>query len=513
MAVLKKGNWIPNLSGSFLFSGEFLALFAFIVYLRTLAPGVWGFDSAEFATGAYTLGIVHPPGYPIYLILAKVFTLVFPVNDIAYRLNVFSAIFAALTVYVLYKTIILLTKNRIVAWVSAGFFAFSNYFWQMGLVTEVYTLHTFFLAACLYLILRYTDTGDAKWLYAFVFVYGLSLCNHTSGVLFSFGFLWLIVTSGFLMANWRRKAVIALICFLTGLLPYLYFPIRFQADIPLNYARQFYGIDLSQLQGIWWMVSGKAYGYFSFAYPLNELPVEFVRYFGFLWRNFLGIGVLLGVLGFVYLLRKNKNLAVGLLLIFTANAVFFINYRVIDKDTMFLPSFLVFTIFLAYGVLQLIQLIETQVENKQLLPVFGSLSIAFFSLIPLSALALNWQWVDMHKMDGPQEFARKVFLNIPQGSMVFADWSSAVVLEYFQVVQGERPDLLIYNRSRVGAAQYYFNWLKGLSYQENNALILQHEMNEIDKQSRQVYLVEYEPAFETAYRFIPEGDYFRLAPK
>jgi len=56
----------------FVFSGELLALVTFIVYLLTLCPGIYGFDSAELATGVYTQGIVHPPGFPLYMLIGKI---------------------------------------------------------------------------------------------------------------------------------------------------------------------------------------------------------------------------------------------------------------------------------------------------------------------------------------------------------------------------------------------------------------------------------------------------------
>ena len=49
------------------------ALSALVVYILTLAPGVVGLDSAELITGAHTLGVVHPTGYPLYLLIGKLF--------------------------------------------------------------------------------------------------------------------------------------------------------------------------------------------------------------------------------------------------------------------------------------------------------------------------------------------------------------------------------------------------------------------------------------------------------
>ncbi|MFL7868193.1 MAG: DUF2723 domain-containing protein, partial [Anaerolineales bacterium] len=110
--------------------GISLFLLTFLVYLRTLAPGVYGYDSAELATGVFTQGIIHPPGYPLYLLIGKLFTLL-PVRDVAYRLNLMSAFFAALTIVLLYNAIGNIIGNRFAAWAAACLFAVSNYFWQM----------------------------------------------------------------------------------------------------------------------------------------------------------------------------------------------------------------------------------------------------------------------------------------------------------------------------------------------------------------------------------------------
>ena len=72
-----------------------------IVYLLTLAPTISFFDSGEMVAGAYTLGVAHPPGYPIYVTLGKLFTLL-PINNVAFRVNLMSSFFAALTSVMIY---------------------------------------------------------------------------------------------------------------------------------------------------------------------------------------------------------------------------------------------------------------------------------------------------------------------------------------------------------------------------------------------------------------------------
>ena len=72
-----------------------LFLGSLVLYIRTLAPSLLFGDSAEFQTIAHTLGIGHPTGYPVYVLLARLFTLL-PIGEVAYRVNLFSAFCAAL---------------------------------------------------------------------------------------------------------------------------------------------------------------------------------------------------------------------------------------------------------------------------------------------------------------------------------------------------------------------------------------------------------------------------------
>ena len=84
----------------FIMSIVFLISLGF--YLLTLCPTVYVGDSGEFTTAAYTLGITHPPGYPLYVLFGKIFTLIIPFGNIAYRVNLMSAFFGALSCVIVY---------------------------------------------------------------------------------------------------------------------------------------------------------------------------------------------------------------------------------------------------------------------------------------------------------------------------------------------------------------------------------------------------------------------------
>ena len=78
----------------FLFAGVAAAVFT--LYLVTLAPGVVGGDAGEHQFSAPLLGIPHATGYPLYLLLGKLWTLLMPFGSMAWRMNLLSAVYGAL---------------------------------------------------------------------------------------------------------------------------------------------------------------------------------------------------------------------------------------------------------------------------------------------------------------------------------------------------------------------------------------------------------------------------------
>jgi hypothetical protein len=493
-------------------AGLSLFTLTFLVYLSTLAPGVYGFDSAELATGVFTQGIVHPPGFPLYLLLGKLF-IYLPIRDVAYRLNLMSAVFASITALFLYKIILQIVKNRFAAWISAFLFAISNYFWQMALVAEVYTIFTALVAIDIFIIILWRKTGSKKYLLAFSFVYGLTLTIHTSGGLFAPAFTWLILTTPSWKKNCWKWVGFMFILFVLGLSLYAYLPLRASAHPQIDYSQTYSGIDITTPAGFWWMVSGKAYTIFSFKYTWNEIPHEIMRFVSYLWRNYLGVGVIFGLIGIFGLFRKNARVAVGILLIFLANVFFYVNYRVMDKDTMFLPAYLIWAIFIAFGLETTSQLIKRFVSSGMFATRFKDALMAAQILIIIMALSLNWRWVDMSQATGYSSFAREMMAEASPNSVIIAPWSSAVVLEYYQVVEGIRPDLTIINRSRIEVAKYYELWGQGMQHREILDQISLEETNFINQeiQQKNIYAVEYDPVLATRFEYLPEGPVFRLA--
>ncbi len=151
------------------------------VYAATLAPTVTLVDSGELIVAAQTLGIAHPPGFPLYVLLAHVATLL-PIGNVAVRVNFASAVFAALAIAVLsvlgaeillgiepprrgqphlrpLQTRLSPTPAWPLVWlpvlVPAMLMAFARTLWSYATVAEVYTLNTLLLTLIFFLLLRW----------------------------------------------------------------------------------------------------------------------------------------------------------------------------------------------------------------------------------------------------------------------------------------------------------------------------------------------------------------------
>jgi len=149
------------------------------VYTLTLFPTVSYGDSGTLIAVAHTLGIAHQPGYPLYTLIAHLFTFI-PIETIAWRVNLASAVFGAAGAGLLYMTMAQLTRSASASILAAGLYAFSPLVWQHSLVAEVFSLANLFAIIIAYLAVRYRMTGESRGLYLLAFVTGLGLAHHQS---------------------------------------------------------------------------------------------------------------------------------------------------------------------------------------------------------------------------------------------------------------------------------------------------------------------------------------------
>ena len=151
-----------------------LLFIAWFVYLSTVSPTVFYRDTPEFINTAFSLGISHPAGFPIYNLMAKAVTF-FPMGAIPFKINLFSSLMACLSLGILYMASV--TFLRVLAgpeppdshsWsalLPVGLLAFCFPLWSNTMLAEVYTLHTLFTVLIILSLLKWREKEDIRYLY------------------------------------------------------------------------------------------------------------------------------------------------------------------------------------------------------------------------------------------------------------------------------------------------------------------------------------------------------------
>jgi tetratricopeptide (TPR) repeat protein len=184
------------------------------VYIKTLAPTVPFWDCGEFISCSYILGVPHPPGSPLFVLLGRIFTLLPIASEIAWRVNLMSAITSAFAVMLTYLTTVRLLllwrrtsdtavermdmlaarlslRGRAAIYVgsvvAALSLAFSDTFWFNAVEAEVYGFAMFFMMLAVWLTLywmeRRDDPESDKILLFIAYLFGLAGGVHLQVIL------------------------------------------------------------------------------------------------------------------------------------------------------------------------------------------------------------------------------------------------------------------------------------------------------------------------------------------
>ncbi len=200
-----------------------LGVLVFGLYLATLYPSVAGGDSGELVTVADTLGVAHPPGYPLFTLLGFLFSRL-PWGTVAWRVNLLSAVSGSLCAGLLCWAVARWTRRVSAGWLAGGVFALSPLVWRYAIQAEVFALNDFFCAALLALLIAYAQTKRIGLARLAAFTFGLGLSNHHLFLLTGGPCLLALLQIGRdSLARPRRLAELAL-CGAAGLLPYAYLP-------------------------------------------------------------------------------------------------------------------------------------------------------------------------------------------------------------------------------------------------------------------------------------------------
>ena len=173
-------------------------------YLATIEPTASFWDCGEFIASSYKLEVGHPPGNPVFQLLARFFTIPFDAAHAAVAVNAMNAILSGLTIFFLYLTIVFFARRLVVKTpegysigqsiailasgaVGAMAYCFSDTFWFSAVEGEVYAMSSLFTAVVFWAMCRWYDTADQphanRWIVLIAFLMGLSIGVHLLNLL------------------------------------------------------------------------------------------------------------------------------------------------------------------------------------------------------------------------------------------------------------------------------------------------------------------------------------------
>jgi hypothetical protein len=422
-----------------------IGLLAGSLYFLTAARDLVVGDTGELITVAVSLGVAHPPGYPLFTMLGHLFSLL-PLTSIPFRLNLLAVVCNTLAVCIVYFTAARLTTSRIAAFVAALFLAVNPTFWSWSLVAEVFPLNNLLAALLIYLLVRWQQQPDrTRFLIAASFVSGLAMTNHHTIMLLGPAVCFVL---------WHRRRILfsrpavigwCVVVFLLGLLPYLYVPWASSHHPAYNWD------NVSSARDLFNLIRRKDFGSGSLiSVPGYSGGSGFSRIFALLAS--LGPLFLLVLPGIIRAGRQRRWHLSFSLIAFAFAGPFFAWISNLNMVTVpsalfvlqrfFLLSQIVIAPLIAFGVLVVADVLA------RVLPSLKTLALPLVSAMALGAaawtVATHYRQIDQSDNSIARPFAEDVFATAEPRSVLLVTGDAYVPpLIYLQTVEGAGRDIIL----------------------------------------------------------------------
>ena len=417
-----------------------LAAIVFALYLRTLGAHVGKADTFEFQVVAPALGVAHPTGYPLYVLVGHLFSLL-PIGSTAFRVNLTSAVFATAAVVPVYLLTARLGGRRLVALIAALAFAVSSVAWSQAVVAEVYALNAVIAGLIVALVVALTPAAappstDASHTIAsrivpmLFLLLGLGIAHHLTTVLLlpAFGLAILIARPRLRI----RTILLALGLFFAGLAFWLYIPLRWPALHG--------GAPMAPAEFFDWITGARFGG--ALALGAWSDPARWSIVARLLLDAFGPAGAALTLIGVIGLVIRNPRAALITLATFAAYVLYGVVYFVPDVSVFLIPAYLITAVWIGHGVAFCLAVLTARLAAPARQWTYA-LALAAFVLMPIGLLAHNFGRVDQRGAGAAAEaWGRYVLgLPIPEGAAILVDSEKIAPLYYLQVTENLRPDL------------------------------------------------------------------------
>lgn len=423
-------------------------LIPFIIYVLTLEPKLVGGDTSWFAIQVPKMYVLVPTGYPSFSIFGKLISML-PIKDMAYRLNLLSAVFGALTILFLFLAINLLVKNEIIALSASLVFGFLSSFWFIANRFEIDSINTCYIALTVYAAFLYhekiktDDFRNRKYLYFCFACLGLSLTDHPIAFFVIPSLLIYIIIIKPQIFKSAKAVLLSIVYFCLPLSLYAFLPIRSaQGYGPVRSLKDF----VLYVTGRYTTgtVHGGSFGNKDFA---NFLKVS-GDFFNIIYKNFGPVLIIIAIAGLIYLFRKNLKFAIASVILVIFNLVIIAQYIGWAPENQVLDSIIIIAVFLGAGfalIFDSVNLILDKIKNRidikfiknnnekyKPLKQFQfskylilTLMLVLFLAAPATLACVNYSISDNSKPEDIYLFWNKIFKTVENNSIIYASSTSS----------------------------------------------------------------------------------------
>lgn len=429
--------------GRGLFAG-LLLLILVPLYIWCLPPALPPYrDAGEMASVAWTLGVAHQPGYPLYVIGAKLFSLL-PLGNPAWRLNLFSAAAGIAGVLVFWR-LAAAAASPAAAFFAALLLGFNFTLRTVSSVPEMYSLNFLFAAG---LLLSASAPGRSA-VYLSAFLLGLGMGNRMDLLLAAPAVL-LLLRAQLLREGWSWLPKSAGL-FLLGFSVYLFLPFR-SAGLPLfDWSHP---ADPATFLAV---ITRKSYGSTLDLISLNYRPGELflpglAHYAGHLWQNF-SLGLLFAAGGLYAEWRAARGRLLAFAALFACSGPLFIYLANMPPNPHALailePYYLVPDLAVAFWAAAGLRF-AAGLFPRAAVPAFAAAALAAGLVFYSGAYASDRRW-----LFAAEDYASDALATVPAGGVLVAKKDVQLFsLWYLQAVKGLRPDVTVVAQGLSGAPWY-----------------------------------------------------------
>ncbi|MEK7548880.1 MAG: DUF2723 domain-containing protein [Patescibacteria group bacterium] len=460
----------------------FLSVFflTLLVYYLTLGRTMFWIDSAIYLTTIKEFGIAYPPGFPLYIIIAKFWSYLPLLGfNFAQKINFLSSIFASLASGVLYLIILKLSENKfyffekkffnnepigtLIAFFSSLAFGFSHSLWYQAIYAEVYTFHIFLTALIIYFLISAGIDAEKqkRYLLGAALSFGFSFANHPMIVGLIPLFLWYLIKIRKTIFNEKKFFITLFIIFmLAGLLPYIYIPIRSLQNPVMDWGNpENFTNFVNHVTGRYWT------GEKSLFVFLNQKFFENVgNWIRLSYYQFFSIGLIFSFVGLFYVFIRKAQLFQFLLLLITGAGFWATIYITGEYESWLIPAHLGLAIFMAAGFYAIFQW-----KFQKLNGVFKTIIILLLVFVVFGNLKNNWLTLDRRQNFYPEEAGHNILKSVEDGSIIIAETGVALnSILYNQFILGEKQNAIAIHRN-----SFWAPWARqNLKKYESRGMIL-----------------------------------------